>query len=230
MTFRPAAALLHASAAGAMAYGYRGLESLAINAWIKSQKGGHFQFLTLQGLAVAWLTMVMSLVVDLFPAISLFRGIKRTLFIAAMPVAVVVSSFYWVLLFLRPSLILIPEHDQPAASPSMGIVLSRIPLTIDLALHVSPVLTLLVDFIFLERKYTKKVASYGAPLVVALWTLWYSLWVEYCARFNGSFPYPFLENPFEIRVAIYISTAVLALLSFWAINSMHPGSRNHKKT
>jgi hypothetical protein len=159
----------------------------------------------------------------------------------------VVSSFYWVLLLLSPSLILIPEHDQPAASPSMDIVLSRIPLSIDLALHATPVLTLLVDFILLERKYSKKVASYGAPLVVALWTLWYSLWVEYCARFNGSckrsfsgeellltknhfasVPYPFLENPFEIRVAIYIFTVVLALLSFWAINSMHPGNRNHK--
>ena|ERR1700734_3787458 len=87
MYFQQGAILLHGSAAAIMAYGYNSLGSLAIDTWIKSQTGGHFQFLTIQGcvkhllveicplnlirfesLSVAWLTMVMSLAADLFPS------------------------------------------------------------------------------------------------------------------------------------------------------------------
>lgn len=36
-------------------------------------------------------------------------------------------------------------------------------------------------------------------------------------------PYPFLtENPFEIRVGIYGGASILALLSFWLLNALHP--------
>src|ERR1700722_8610264 len=92
--------------------------------------------------------------------------------------------FYWTLLFIHPSLILIPEPQL--TSPSSSIILARIPLSIDLAIHLAPALTLFADFVLLERKYTENAASYGAPLVVSLSTVWYSCWVEYCARFNGS--------------------------------------------
>jgi hypothetical protein len=44
--------------------------------------------------------------------------------------------------------------------------------------------------------------------------------------FAPSVPYPFLtENPFEIRVLIYACAAFLALVSFWGINSVHPGRK-----
>jgi hypothetical protein len=42
-------ALFHAFAAGLMMYGYREVTALAISEWISNQKGGHFQFLTIQG-------------------------------------------------------------------------------------------------------------------------------------------------------------------------------------
>ena len=32
-----------------MAYGYFGLHSLPVNSFIENQRGGHFQFLTIQG-------------------------------------------------------------------------------------------------------------------------------------------------------------------------------------
>lgn len=41
--------LLHASAAAVMAAGYLGLGTLEVDTWIRSQRGGHFQFLTIQG-------------------------------------------------------------------------------------------------------------------------------------------------------------------------------------
>ena len=36
-------------------------------------------------------------------------------------------------------------------------------------------------------------------------------------------PYPFLtENPLEIRIAIYVVAALVAIMSFRLINSFHP--------
>jgi hypothetical protein len=43
------AVILHATSALCMAYGFNSLSGLAINAWIEGQKGGHYQFLTVQG-------------------------------------------------------------------------------------------------------------------------------------------------------------------------------------
>lgn len=118
----------------------------------------------------------------------------------------------------------------------------RIPLRVDLALHAVPSLALLIDFLFLEPKFSKLQVRYGAPLVVSLAAVSYASWVEYCASFNGSckqsllrpcafvphtvvcclVPYPFLENPLEIRLGIYAAAATLALVSFWALNTLHP--------
>jgi len=75
-----------------------------------------------------------------------------------------------------------------------------------------------------ESKFSKKEARYVAPLFVAVATVGYASWVEYCASFNGHFPYPFLTgNPFEIRFGIYAAAASLALVSFWIMNALHPG-------
>jgi hypothetical protein len=52
MSFQPAAVLLHTISAAIMGYGYelnQGSHGEVTEAWIQSQKGGHFQFLTIQG-------------------------------------------------------------------------------------------------------------------------------------------------------------------------------------
>jgi len=220
MSFQQAV-LLHGSAAAMMAYGYGSLGLLATDTWGKSQKGGHFQYLTIHGLSVAWLTMVMSLAVDFFPSSVAIKNTKRVLLMTALPLAVVISFIYWTLILLFPSLIL---QKDPNSQPSSSIdTLMWVPLPVDLALHAVPGMALCADFMLLESKFSKNEARYGAPLVISLAAVWYVSWVEYCASFNGTFPYPFLtENPFEIRVGIYITTTTFALVSFWALNVLHP--------
>jgi hypothetical protein len=71
-----------------MTYGYVSLGTLPTDAWIRNQHGGHSQFLTIQGFAqvvavfklvlklnsdrlgIAWTTMIVSLVLDLFPSFA----------------------------------------------------------------------------------------------------------------------------------------------------------------
>jgi len=212
-------AALHVGAISAMTYGYNGLHGLAISTWIDSQYGGHFQFLTIQGLAVAWLTMFVGLLEDFFPSIKGVRAIKRGLFIIALPTATVVSSIYWTLLLSAPNLIV---QKMPAGSGDSPMML---PLRIDLCLHAVPCIALLADFMVFERKYGRKAIQYVAPVLTFLCTLWYGWWVEHCASRNGTFPYPFLTlNPFEIRLRIYAGAGTVACLSFYALNALHPKS------
>ncbi|KAJ6547451.1 FAR-17a/AIG1-like protein [Mycena capillaripes] len=209
--------VLHVAAISAMTYGYNALHGLAVDAWISSQYGGHFQFLTIQGLAVAWLTMAVGLLEDFFPSIAGFQIIKRALFIAALPIATIVSSIYWTLLLMWPHLIL---QQMPAGSPDSLMVL---PLRMDLSLHAVPCLALLADFMIFERKYGRKATLYVAPALTLICTVWYGWWVEHCASKNGTFPYPFLTlNPFEIRVRIYAAAGTVAFLAFYGLNALHP--------
>jgi len=221
MSIPLAPSLLHGSAAAIMAYGFLALHSLPVNDFIITQKGGHFQYLTIQGLAVAWLTMIVSLVCDVLPTGNGARVVKRTLLMIALPLAFVISSIYWTLLLLFPSLILQKMSTEQEPSSEAVPELLRIPLNVDLALHASPLISLLIDFFAFEKRYPAKHVKGVAPLVVLVSTIWYASWAEYCATFNGSFPYPFLtENDFNGRVIIYVSVAALAYACFCGINAL----------
>ncbi|KAJ7098030.1 FAR-17a/AIG1-like protein [Mycena belliarum] len=210
---------LHLSAVCAMTYGYNALHGLAVNAWITSQYGGHFQFLTIQGLAVACMTMIVGLFEDFFPSIPGVRATKRALFIAAMPIATIVSSIYWTLLLTVPHLLIqqMPTETSP--------IVASIPLHIDLSLHAAPCVSLLTDFMICERKYGRTAIRYVAPALTLACTVWYGWWAEHCASKNGTFPYPFLTvNTFDIRLRIYAAAGALAYISFYALNALHPKS------
>ncbi|EGN95389.1 hypothetical protein SERLA73DRAFT_142019, partial [Serpula lacrymans var. lacrymans S7.3] len=127
-----------------MAYGFTSLQHLPIDEWISKQKGGHLQYLTIQGLALAWFTMTLSFMMDVLPPSSILRSVKRTLLMVSLPLAIVVSAVYWSLLLLFPSLILQRKLESEPSSSSQVPEIIRIPLNIDLALHAVPALTLLV--------------------------------------------------------------------------------------
>jgi len=209
--------ILHTAAVSVMTYGYISLRTLPVDAWMRNQHGGHSQFLTIQGLWIAWTTMIVSLVLDLFPSIAVFRTIKRALLIIALPLSVVVSSIYWTLLIFFPAAIL-----RRIPNSSLGDAVPRLPLSIDLALHASPSFVLLVDFLLFETKYSKRMLA-NTPYIVSIFAIWYGSWVERCARGNnGIFPYPFLtDNPFKYRLVIYTGAAVLGYTAFWTINRLH---------
>jgi len=164
--------------------------------------------------------MIVSLFVDLFPSVEVFRDIKRILLIVALPLSVVVSSIYWTLLLFLPAALL---QRIPHSGPDNSVpLLSRLPLSADLALHASPVLALLMDFILFETKYSRNTLV-NAPFVISIFAIWYSSWVEHCAKGNNDiFPYPFLtDNSWKYRLMIYIGATLLGCSAFWTINRFH---------
>ncbi|OJA14847.1 hypothetical protein AZE42_00811 [Rhizopogon vesiculosus] len=220
---RPEALLLHGAALSVMTYGFLSLKTLPLNDWIKTQTGGHFQFLTIQGLAAAWLTMAIGIGCDLLPSFTALRTAKRAFLMISLPVEIVLSGVYWSLVLFFPSLILQPQMatSEPSSSSTVPGLL-HVPLNVDLSLHVAPVVTLLADFLLFEKKYTKKQVQIGAPLVAFLAGTWYACWVEYCASYNKTFPYPFLtDNPLNIRIGIYASVSFIAWRCFRLVNAIH---------
>ncbi|KAH9484250.1 UPF0641 membrane protein [Psilocybe cubensis] len=208
-----------------MVRGYNSLGGLAIDEIMSQQYGGHLQFLTIQGLALACLTMTTSLLYEAFP-LSILRTTKRYLMVMAMPLSVVISTIYWSLVTVFPHLILQASSPSESSTPSSSPItpeLFHIPLSIDLALHAVPCISLLIDFFIFEKKYNKQEVKVGAPIAAIGFSLWYTLWVEHCARMNnGIFPYPFLtENTLKVRIGIYIGATLIAILSLKLINHLH---------
>jgi len=203
-----------------MAWGYNSLATTFMDSLVKGQKGGHSQFLTIQSLAVSFLAMAIGVFGDIVPSFQLLQSARRYFLRLALLLSVVVSSIYWSLILLAPNLILMkdPRVSEPSFSgPSMV----RIPLSIDLALHASPTISLLIDLFAFEAPYTKGEVTVGASVSAALFGAWYASWVEYCALENKNFPYPFLNNPFPVRVAIYLVVLSISVLSFWGISALH---------
>lgn len=107
-------------------------------------------------------------------------------FLIVIQLAVVISSIYWTLLIFFPQLIIAQNIQQPGApsSSSEAPAPFYLPLSIDLALHAAPTISLVVDFFAFESKYTEKEVRIAVPTIMAAYTLFYSSWVEFCASKN----------------------------------------------
>ncbi|KZV88312.1 hypothetical protein EXIGLDRAFT_839341 [Exidia glandulosa HHB12029] len=220
-------AALHLAALAAMAYGYNTLVALIHGSqagdWMLGQRGGLFQFLTICGLALAWVTCLVALVHSLVPSFTAIGNLKSALGLVALPVSIIVTEVYWPLILLAPSLIaevdLGPGVD---GMPPPAAFMYPLPIPLDLALHAAPALALLVDFFAFEHRYSRwQALNAGFPLSVFTGVA-YGTWTEYCASANRTFPYPFLNVALPIRIAIYAAATAIAYASFLFVNSLHP--------
>ena len=202
-------------------------------------------------LGISFVTMLLSLGVGLLPQNATLLSAKRTLLMIALPVrssrslgscqsliyrqlSFVISSIYWTLMLFLPHLILqLAESSSSDEAPAFMMI----PLSTDLALHLAPVVALVTDFFLLERKYTAE-ESTKAPAMVLIYGICYASLVEYCAPQNGFCmfypivsrhpvdtsvpgPYPFLNQPFQIRLVIYGIVMSIAFGAFKALNRLH---------
>lgn len=104
-----------------------------------------------------------------------------------MKLEVVVAAIYWSLILLMPKL-MVPTVQNPTTEPTSASpplpALFFIPLPIDLALHLTPVVALLFHFFLLEAKYSVTWVNKWAPAVAAGYAAWYSAFAEWCALEN----------------------------------------------
>ncbi|KIJ58322.1 hypothetical protein HYDPIDRAFT_119669 [Hydnomerulius pinastri MD-312] len=244
---RVGAFIFHTTAAAVMTWGWRSLNKLESHELVRKQRGGHLLYLTTQGLAIAWICMILSMIRDLrvFKFGSEFKFIldyiNRVLLMIALPQTVSITVFYCLVTRFFPAALSSeapakantssdPEaradsgEETPLLSPpsAHSTEVARIPVLTDLALRLAPLLALLIDFFVFERRYTPGMVRIVAPIAIAVYGLGYIGLVELCARRNGVFPYPFLtKNRLGVRLLIYVAIARLVWDAFRLLNMMH---------
>ncbi|KAH8602688.1 FAR-17a/AIG1-like protein [Bisporella sp. PMI_857] len=161
--------------------------------FINESYGWHFQYLTIIGLTVAFLTFVFGLLADITLSPSLFL-VKNGLSLCSAPLEVLISVLYWGISTIDKTLLVPPEIEiAPWA---------------DIGFHAMPAILLVVDLLFLSPPWTIKVLpamGLSSVLAVSYWA-----WVEQCYQRNGFYPYPLfgvLDTP--QRILLFSGAAAL---------------------
>jgi len=216
---------LHVFTAGAILNGYVSLQGLTTGKVVEPQYGGFAQYLTIIGLFTTITYMLVAALSDLLPAVEATHRIKRGFLLFVMPIELVVTIFYWTMTALSPQLMFPTEgeyfDEEPSSLPSADL-LFRIPLWMDLTLHLLPSVALLGDFFVWEKRFNPPASTIGATLLAIVFALSYTSWIEHTATINKQFPYPFLTMmDFPGRVALYVALTLGGLGIFWGLNRLH---------
>ncbi|KAI1180598.1 FAR-17a/AIG1-like protein [Nemania sp. FL0916] len=163
--------LLHTAGIVSFLATFRYLDNLETP--ISAGFGGHYQFLTIIGLALAVCTFAVGLVADLTLSPSLFRA-KNTLAMCSAPLEVLISVLFWGLCAIDKSLVFPPEYELDFL-PNFGF-------------HAAPGLFLTLDMLLLSPPWTTN--GFAAVALSQMLASLYWFWVEYCYSRNGLYPYP----------------------------------------
>jgi hypothetical protein len=106
---------------------------------INESYGWHWQYLTILGLTVAYVTFIFGLLADITLSPKLFL-IKNTLSLCSAPLEVLISVLYWGISAIDKTLVVPPEiHIAPWA---------------DIGFHAMPSVLLTIDLLFLSPPWT----------------------------------------------------------------------------
>lgn len=173
------------------------------------EKGGHWQFLTNLSLVYSLVVFGVGFLAHLFHS-SLLFNIKNNLHPVGLALESIVTVVYWPLrLFFLHLLIKDPAEFN-------------IPIPVDLAIHLLPFVSLLVDYLVFMPRWTIK-NSTALGLVVVLATGYYYLLenlidVEAGARY----PYAFLEGSDEKRLVVFAIITAVSYVQFVLLKTLYP--------
>ncbi|ODQ65293.1 hypothetical protein NADFUDRAFT_42577 [Nadsonia fulvescens var. elongata DSM 6958] len=164
--------------------------------------GGHFQYLTILGLFVSFLTFALALIHDI-TGLVFFARFKNILSILITPVEFVITTLYWALKTADPKLLIDVEN-----------LVVLVPRSFDLSVHVAPVVLLVIDLLAFSPSW-HHVSKRKAAGLYALASTVYWYWVHHTYGVNGFFPYPFLSLvTIWQRVGVFLVGGFVAFGSF----------------
>ncbi|KAI0109657.1 FAR-17a/AIG1-like protein-domain-containing protein [Nemania sp. FL0031] len=143
---------------------------------MSSAFGGHYQFLTIIGLALALGTFVVGLVADITLSPTLFQA-KNALAVCSAPLEVIITILFWGISAIDKKLVMPPEHEI-GLLPNFGF-------------HAAPGLFLTLDLLLLSPPWT--IDGFAAVALSQTIAFMYWFWVEYCYQRNGWYPYPLFD-------------------------------------
>lgn len=164
--------------------------------------GGHWQFLTNLSLVFTLVVFLLGVVAHITKSAALFN-LKNALHPIALALESVVTLVYWPLkLFFLHLLVKDPTRKM-------------IPLAVDMCLHLLPVVSLLVDYIYFMPKWTITNWTALAACLVLTTLYWFLLKTLVDFENGGEYPYTFLNVDDEItRIAIFQVVGLVGFSSF----------------
>ncbi|ORZ22426.1 FAR-17a/AIG1-like protein [Absidia repens] len=138
--------------------------------------GGHFQYLTIIGLA--WATFSFTINIYRFFWPNSLKGLHDLVIHVAIPLEAIVSLLYWGMTFIDPQL-LIPKEAEP------------VPWIMDGAMHIYPTIIIWTDFLLLNTNFRR---AWRHTVYIYSFVFLYYLWSCYCQSRNGYWVYQFLEH------------------------------------
>ena len=183
----------------------------------------HFQYLTTLGLSVSTLVFLFAASVDLWSFVAAeedgnlrrLRSAKGALSCVAAPGEILITSLYFGLQAISTDLV-VPQW-------------ARLPLLLDLNLHLTPTLFQLVDFIYFSPRWTIsgwQALGLGVTLAGLYW-----VWTEKCREMNGFYAYPIFEGSgFLGRIGLFGMSALLIACNTVILNWLQGFVRNAQKS
>ncbi|OVF10548.1 hypothetical protein A9F13_02g03773 [Clavispora lusitaniae] len=164
--------------------------------------GGHWQFLTNLSLLFSLMVFAVGFVGHLSKSAALYN-LKNSLHPIALVLECVVTSVYWPLrIFLLHHLVKDPSREM-------------IPLSIDLCLHLVPVVALMVDYIFFMPRWTITPSNAFCACIVLTSLYWFFLKSVIDFENGGEYPYMFLNVETDlVRALIFAAVGLVGFVSF----------------
>ncbi|KAK9467290.1 FAR-17a/AIG1-like protein [Lipomyces arxii] len=169
--------------------------------------GGQFQFLTILGVTVSYITVTTGLLAHIMSSNFLLRTKNRLLMVAA-PVEILISLLYGSICLYDRSL-LVPQS-----------VTVFLPSYVDFGLHGAPSILLALDFFLFSPNWSLNPIS--TFILYAFIATGYWIWIHHTYSINNFFPYPLLELlTREQRAILFLVCTVLLLGVYLVLIKLH---------
>lgn len=174
-------------------------------------EAGHKQFLTNLG---AGFTMVHASInlVNLLSRGKLHFLAREVTFPVALVLETIITLVYWPLRLFFIGMIM-HGTKEPGRSP--------LPISVDISVHLLPLLYLLVDYFFLKPEpffVSDSKIVFGLPMVLGAA---YRVHLDSIIGENGNYPYPFLDAPEPHKSIIFVVISMIGGLFFVAYRTFH---------
>lgn len=171
-------------------------------------EAGHWQFLTNLSLAYSLMLFFIGFIAHVTRSTWLYT-IKNTLHPIGLALECVVTVIYWPLRLFFLSLL----TEDPGSF--------KLPLTIDLAIHLMPMVSLLIDYLVFMPQWTIKTST-ALSIVVALTVLyWYLLEFLVDIENGAKYPYAFLNGDKSHRMVAFAVVGLVAFVQFLFLRKIY---------
>lgn len=170
---------------------------------------GHWQFLTNLSLVLTCVSVGVNIISTTLGS-KFLRGVSTALTASALVAETLVAIIYWTLKLFFVSLI-VPANVTPDR---------YIPLSIDLTIHLFPVLFLSIDY-YLLRNTGFRIPLLGAVGLVLALTVSYWFVLEALVVPPAHYPYPFLNVDEGERIKIFGVVAMCGVVFYQVYEYLH---------